>query len=183
MMKKTKTPTSPRTHWLPVTRTNHSLASLPSAIRKEWENTTDSAAIRRTASKLLARWSVGRLGNMAGGAISADLNLTADTVDRIPADCHLPAAFAPGTRRAIAARRRGGFDLGEVRRGVDDRGVREGLREIAEQPPPGRIVFFGEQAEIVADRQQALEQRNRVVASPDQGKAVGQPEAARQEHS
>src|SRR5439155_2472716 len=172
MMKKTKTPISPRTQWLPVTRTNHSLAPLPSAIRKEWENTTDSAAMRRSASKLLARWSVGRLGNMAG-AISADVNLTADTVHRIPADCHLPAAFAPGTRRAVAARRRGGFDLGEVRRGVDDRGVREGLREIAEQPPPGGIVFFGEQAEIVADRQKALEQCDRVVASPDQGKAVG----------
>src|SRR5580704_16801413 len=56
MMKKTKTPTSPRMHWLPVIHAKGSLASLPSAIRKEWENTTDSAAASRTASKLLARW-------------------------------------------------------------------------------------------------------------------------------
>src|SRR2546430_16114379 len=110
MMKKTKTPTSPRTHWLPVMRTNHSLASLPSAIRKEWENTTDSAAMRRTASKLLARWSAGRLGNMAGGTTLAGLNLTADTVDRFPADFRYPLLFGPGPRARLPRARPAGFD-------------------------------------------------------------------------
>src|SRR5438105_14852010 len=42
-------------HWLPVSQMNGSLASLPSAIRKECENTTDNAAMRRSASKLLRR--------------------------------------------------------------------------------------------------------------------------------
>src|ERR1700688_3420453 len=58
MMKKTKTPTSPRMHWLPVIRAKGSFASLPSAMRNEWENTTDRAAASRTASKLLARWPI-----------------------------------------------------------------------------------------------------------------------------
>src|ERR1700679_1759017 len=55
MMKKMNTPTSPSTHWLPLSHTNGSRASLPSAIRNECENITDSAATSRSASKLLAR--------------------------------------------------------------------------------------------------------------------------------
>src|SRR5712691_13273127 len=69
-----------------------------------------------------------------------------------------------------------------MRRGVDDRGVRKGLREIAEEPPRLRVVSFRHEAEIVPAREQALEPGNRVVAPPDQGKAVGQPETAGQEH-
>src|SRR3954454_17936310 len=55
MMKNTKTPTRPKTDWLPLSQTKGSLASVPSAIRKECENTTDSAASSRSASKLLPR--------------------------------------------------------------------------------------------------------------------------------
>ena len=49
-------------HWLPFSRAKGSLASLPSAIRNEWENTTDSAAIRRRASKLFLRWAEAEAG-------------------------------------------------------------------------------------------------------------------------
>src|SRR5207342_2833269 len=50
-----------------------------------------------------------------------------------------------GRLMGIAALDRAGFDLGQVRRGVDDRGMRECLREIAEQPSRLGVVFFRHQ--------------------------------------
>src|SRR5689334_563549 len=45
----------------------------------------------------------------------------------------------------------------QVARGVHDRHVRKGLREVAEQASGVRIVFLGEQSHVVADGQHALE--------------------------
>src|SRR5580700_1088840 len=78
----------------------------------------------------------------------------------------------------VAARGRGSFDIAQMRRGVDDSGVRESLWEIAEHPFRHRVVFLGEQAQIVPEREQPLEQCDRVVTPADQREAVGEPEAA-----
>ena len=51
----------------------------------------------------------------------------------------------------------------EVEGGIDQRDVRESLREVADQAFALDIVFLGEQAEIVAQRKQALEEAARVV--------------------
>ena len=54
-----------------------------------------------------------------------------------------------------------------MRRGVNNRGVGEGLWEIPELPLGNRVVFLGEQAKIVSEPEQALEQRDRIIAPPD----------------
>ena len=59
--------------------------------------------------------------------------------------------------------------------------MREGLREVPKLPLVVRIVFLGEQAEIVAETQQPLEDSERVLAPPLQRVVVGEPKAARQE--
>jgi hypothetical protein len=58
--------------------------------------------------------------------------------------------------------------------------MRECLREIAELPPRIRIVFFGEQADIVAKREQALEQGACFGVAVLQLVIIGKPEAARE---
>src|SRR5208283_5297879 len=45
-------------------------------------------------------------------------------------------------------------------RGVHQRDVREGLREVTHQAFRDRVVLLGQQAQVVAQRQQALEQRH-----------------------
>src|SRR5260221_1670241 len=71
--------------------------------------------------------------------------------------------------------------VGEVERGRDEGDVREGLREIADQPPGLRIIFLGQQPEVVAQPEQPLEQALRLPAMTEQYQVVGQPEAAGQE--
>ena len=61
---------------------------------------------------------------------------------------------------------------------VDQREVRERLREIAELAAAAGIVFLGEQPDVVARRQQALEQLARLVVASLQDVVVGEPEAA-----
>src|SRR5689334_6900717 len=63
-------------------------------------------------------------------------------------------------------------------RGVDQGDMREGLRIVAHLPPCPWIVFFGEQTDIVAQRQQPLEQRAGVVVPALQDVVVGVPKAA-----
>ena len=46
----------------------------------------------------------------------------------------------------------------KVVRGVDQRDMREGLREVAEKAARHGIVFLGEQPDIVGQRRKALEQ-------------------------
>jgi hypothetical protein len=61
--------------------------------------------------------------------------------------------------------------------------MRECLREIAELPPRMRIVFFREQADIVAKREQALEQGECFGIAVLQLVIVGKPESAREKHA
>ncbi len=46
------------------------------------------------------------------------------------------------------------------------------------QPPGNGVVLLGEQAEIVAHLQQAIEELPGIVVPADHGEAVGQPERA-----
>src|SRR5215204_284438 len=69
----------------------------------------------------------------------------------------------------------------EVQGGHDQRHVAERLREVAELAPQARVVLLGEQADVVAEREQTLEERSRlrpaagegVVAAPDLLKGRG----------
>src|SRR5262249_9359278 len=60
-----------------------------------------------------------------------------------------PARSSPD----VAARGGCGFEFAEMRRGIDDRGVRESLREISQLPLGNRVIFLGKQAEIVPECQ------------------------------
>jgi hypothetical protein len=66
----------------------------------------------------------------------------------------------------------------QVAGGVDQGDVREALPEVAELTPGARVVLLREQAEIVAKRQQMLEQPLGVGLAAEHGVDVGQPEAA-----
>ena len=81
-----------------------------------------------------------------------------------------PAAVVPGV-------------VLEVERGLDQRHVAEGLREVADLPAVARVVLLAEQPDIVAHGQQPLEQPHRVAGPADQAQRVHQPEAAGQEGS
>jgi hypothetical protein len=61
--------------------------------------------------------------------------------------------------------------------------VGEGLGKIAELPFGARIVFLGQQAEVVPQFQQALEEFPRFRRSTRQMETIGEPERARQEHT
>src|SRR5205085_9626046 len=76
------------------------------------------------------------------------------------------------------ARMRG---LGEVERRVHERDAREGLRIVAELPPLEGVELLGEQAELVPEREQALEERARLVEPPLERVVVREPERARKE--
>src|SRR5215470_16851268 len=71
-----------------------------------------------------------------------------------------------------------GADIMQVQGGSDESQMRERLREIADQPPRMGIVFFREQADVVAERQQAFEQCGCFGVAVLQRVIVGQPEAA-----
>ena len=71
-------------------------------------------------------------------------------------------------------------DLG---RRVDERHVGERLREIADQPPRHRVVLLGQQAEVVAEVEQPLEELAGIVVAPEHAQAVGQPERAGEERA
>src|SRR5579875_3277401 len=59
--------------------------------------------------------------------------------------------------------------------------MREGLGKVADLPLELRIVFLGEEPDIVAQREQALEQLARLVHPILQRVIVGEPEAAGEE--
>src|SRR5262249_42414934 len=65
--------------------------------------------------------------------------------------------------------------------GHDQREVGEGLREVADLPAQLGLVLLREQAQVVAEADQALEQRLRLVDPPSEGGGVGEPEAAGEE--
>src|SRR5262252_2584634 len=64
----------------------------------------------------------------------------------------------------------------------DESKVRKRLRKIADLPLRLRIVFFRQQADIVANRQQALEQGGRFGVAVLQRVIVGKPKAARKKY-
>jgi hypothetical protein len=64
----------------------------------------------------------------------------------------------PDQRVSIPARMLRGPDVMQAQGRPDEGEMRERLREIAELSPRLRIVFLCEQADIVAQREQALEQ-------------------------
>src|SRR6516162_1736402 len=103
--------------------------------------------------------------------------MSRDAVDRTSVS-NRSCADLPPPSPAAAPRGGCGFEFGEVRRGVDDRNVGESLREVPELPFTDRIVFLRQQTEIVSERKQALEQRDRIIAAANQCQAVGEPEAA-----
>ena len=81
-----------------------------------------------------------------------------------------------------------GFSVGflacaEIMRGVDQRDMRQRLREIAGLAAGTGIVLFGQQAEIVGDRDHAVEQRLRLVDLARQHIGVRQPKRAGEERA
>ena len=65
--------------------------------------------------------------------------------------------------------------------GVHQRHMAHGLREVPEQPPGVGLVLLGQQSDVVAQPDEPLEQRPRVVEAAHERQVVGQPERARQE--
>jgi len=59
--------------------------------------------------------------------------------------------------------------------------VRESLRKVPEHPPAADVVFLGEQADVVAQREEPLEQRTRFLEPALKDQVVGEPEAAGEE--
>ena len=70
------------------------------------------------------------------------------------------------------------FGVAEVERGAEQRDVRERLRKVAHLPLETRVVFLGEQAEVIAQREEPLEEAQRIIATAEQYVVVGEPEAA-----
>ena len=71
----------------------------------------------------------------------------------------------------------------EVEGRVDERDVRESLREVADQAFAIDVVFLGEQAEVVAQGEQALEEALRIFGAADGFEAADHPEAAGQKYA
>src|SRR5208282_3667357 len=76
---------------------------------------------------------------------------------------------------------RGPGEAREIVGRVDQRQMRERLGEIAKLTPIVWVVFLGEQPDVVAQRQETIEQGARVVVSAEHDIIVGQPKAAGQE--
>src|SRR5690349_19579271 len=71
--------------------------------------------------------------------------------------------------------------MGKIMRRIDQRNVRECLREISDQALFRRVVFLRKQPEIVAQFQQSLEQPLGLLLSAEQIIGVREPEAAGEE--
>src|SRR5215469_7504356 len=71
----------------------------------------------------------------------------------------------------------------QAQRRTDECKMRECLREIAKLPLRLRVVFFCQQANIVAQREQTLEQGACFGIPMLQPIIVGKPEAAREKHA
>jgi hypothetical protein len=59
-------------------------------------------------------------------------------------------------RRLLSAIFGGPAPAVEVPGGIDQTDVRKGLRKVAEQPAGARLALFGQQADVVAQREQPL---------------------------
>jgi len=65
-------------------------------------------------------------------------------------------------------------------RGADQGQVAERLREVSDQPLQLGVVLLGVEAQVVAQPEQPLEVRLRLVDAADVGVVLGQPEASEQ---
>ena len=61
--------------------------------------------------------------------------------------------------------------------------MRERLREVADEALEARVVLLREQAEVVAEREQALEHLARLVELAEQDEVVHEPEGAEEERA
>ena len=59
---------------------------------------------------------------------------------------------------------------------IDQRDMRKGLREIAQHAPGNGIVFLGQEADIVAEREKKLEELHRLIAPSEHDEVVRVPE-------
>ena len=77
----------------------------------------------------------------------------------------------------------GTFSRHEIVRRIDQRDVSEGLRKISELASKNRIVFLGQQANVVAQIQQTLEEIARLLRAAGHRIVIGEPKRARQERA
>ena len=73
--------------------------------------------------------------------------------------------------------------VGESEGGLDDADVRERLREVPEEAAALGVVLLGDQAEVVPQREQPLEERDRLVLPALLSEHCGEPERAGEEHA
>ena len=74
---------------------------------------------------------------------------------------------------------RGSVGPSQIMRGVDQSDMRERLRVVADLSPCPRIVLFGEQTDIVAQREEPFEQRASVIVPTLQDVVVGKADNPR----
>ena len=98
----------------------------------------------------------------------------------VPVACRGRRRLLRPLHRRLLARLLG---FAEVMRGVDQRDVGQRLREIAGLAPAPESIFLRQQAEIVGDRDHAVEQRLRLVEFARQHMGVGEPQAAGEERA
>src|SRR5439155_6774841 len=72
---------------------------------------------------------------------------------------------------------------GEVPRRADHRDVRERLREVADEPPVRDVVLLRQEADVVADGEDALEELASLLVVSLQRQAVREPAGARDERT
>src|SRR5690606_20017830 len=87
----------------------------------------------------------------------------------------------PGAGGSLAGAADPVVGVGQVERGGHQRHVAERLREVAHLAAGGRVPLLGEQPQVVAERQQPLEQLPGLLLPADGQQRVGHPEAAGEE--
>src|SRR5437773_12335139 len=93
----------------------------------------------------------------------------------------LPSVHSTQSGSSILALSRRPAELGEIHRRIDQAYVAERLGKIADQPFRLRIVFLGEQADVVAQAHEAFEGGLRLRRTAQERVIVRQPERASQE--
>ena len=86
-----------------------------------------------------------------------------------------------GGSLALLAMLGGPPPFGEVPGGVDQPDMGEGLRKVSEQPAGDRVVFLRQEANVVAHREQSLEELPGFGMPALEREVVGEPEGAGQE--
>src|SRR5438067_933305 len=97
--------------------------------------------------------------------------------------CSATAPYSSALARVSSSFVRRPVLAGKAVGGVDERQVRQRLGKIAELDSGFDVIFFGEQADIVADRKEALEDAPALFGSALENEVVGEPEAAREKNA